>query len=285
VQVVKECYMVKQHPLFKTPDIDTIIWRYMSFGKLVAMIANEELHFSRLDQHEDSWEGFMPRNWDVGKSRYVRFTKYINCWHMNDGESDAMWKCYGNPYGETVAIKTTVGKLTRALEKSPIHIFIGEIDYAESESSTTNLYTPVLCKRNAFKHEQELRLCVSSDSCDNPPDFSPVIQQADALGCQITETELLKAAGKKGLCVAVDLSQLVEEIVLCPNRKPWLKEAVEYVVKTKLPRVRITESMIPQATVCPEEEACDVAGSVSAGSGLFRAQGDTAMIMGLIANR
>lgn len=251
--------MYKQHRSFKLPSKKTTIWRYMSFGQLSWLLSQGKLYFSRLDQHEDGWEGFMPRNWSKGNSRYIRFTAYINCWHMNGCESDAMWKCYGNPYGETVAIKTTVGKLIRALEKSPIDTFIGEIDYTEMESSATNLYTPVLCKRKAFNHEQELRLCVSSDSCDNPSGFSPVIQHADALGCQITETELLKAAGGKGLCVSVDLTQLVKEIVLCPNRKPWLKEAVEYVVQSKPPRVRITESVIGQDAVRANPDKLDVA--------------------------
>lgn len=236
--------MVKQHPLFRIPCRDTTIWRYMSFGQFSWLIAQEKLYFSRLDQHDDGWEGFVPRNWDLGKSLYARFTKYINCWHMNDDESDAMWKCYGNPYGETVAVKTSVNRLIKSLERSSASVYIGSIVYSESDTLETNLYTPVLFKRKAFQHEQELRLCISSDSCDNPPDFSPVIQQSDALGCQITEMVLLKAAGKKGSCVSVDLTQLVDGIILCPNRKPWLKEAVEYVARPKLPHVRITESVI-----------------------------------------
>lgn len=247
--------MFKKHRSFISPSESTVIWRYMSFGQLSWLIAQERLYFSRIDQHEDDWEGFMPKNWDRGKNRYIRFTTYINCWHVNDGESDAMWKCYGNPYGETVAVKTTVASLIRALDISPVPTYIGSVDYSESNSSETNLYTPVLYKRAAFQHEQELRLCISSDSCDNQPDFSPLIQQAkDTLGVEISETELLKAAGKKGLCVSVDLSQFINEIVLCPNRRPWLKEAVEYVVRPKLPHVRITESVISQDAVCPEEE-------------------------------
>ncbi|MDY0384039.1 hypothetical protein [Trichlorobacter sp.] len=245
--------MYKQHQAFKLPPETTIIWRYMSFGQFSWLIAHENLYFSRLDQHEDGWEGFMPRNWDKGKSRYIRFTKYINCWHMNDSESDAMWKCYGSPYGETVAVKTSVNRLIKSLERSSVPVYIGSVDYSESDTLETNLYTPVLFKRKAFQHEQELRLCISSDSCDNPLDFSPVIQQADALGCQITEMEFLKAAGEKGACVSVELNQFVDEIVLCPNRKPWLKEAVEYVARPKLPHVRITESVISQDTVCNEE--------------------------------
>jgi hypothetical protein len=225
----------------------------MSFGQLSWLIAQKMLYFSRLDQHEDGWEGFLPSNWDVGKSRYIRFTKYINCWHMNDCESNAMWKCYGSPYGETVAVKTTVGKLIRALDISPIPTYIGSVNYSESDSIETNLYTPVLFKRAAFLHERELRLCVSSESCDNQPDCSKLIRQVkSALGVEISETELLKAAGKKGLCVSVDINQFVDDIVLCPNRKPWLKEAVEYVARPKLPHVRITESVIAQDAVCPE---------------------------------
>lgn len=247
--------MYIKHRLFKLPSQKHTIWRYMSFGQLSWLIAQERLYFSRLDQHEDGWEGFLPSNWDVGKSRYVRFTKYINCWHMNDSESDAMWKCYGSPYGETVAVKTTVPRLIKALDISPIPTYIGSVNYSESDSIETNLYTPVLFKRAAFQHEQELRLCISSESCDNQPDCSKLIRQVkSALGVEISETELLKAAGKKGLCVTVDLNQFVDEIVLCPNRKPWLKEAVEYVVRPKLPHVRITESVISQDAVCPEEE-------------------------------
>lgn len=245
--------MFKQHRLFVTPDDKVIIWRYMSFGQLSWLIAQEKFYFSRLDHHEDGWEGFMPRNWDRGKGRYIRFTKYINCWHMNDCESDAMWKSYGSPYGETVAVKTTVGKLIRALDISPIPTYIGSVNYSESDSIETNLYTPVLFKRAAFLHERELRLCVSSESCDNQPDCSKLIRQVkSALGVEISETELLKAAGKKGLCVSVDINQFVDDIVLCPNRKPWLKEAVEYVARPKLPHVRITESVIAQDAVCPE---------------------------------
>lgn len=246
--------MFKQHRSFIFPPETTTIWRYMSFGQLSWMIEQEKLYFSRLDQHEDGWEGFMPSNWDRGKSRYIRFTTYINCWHMNYSESDAMWKCYGNPYGETVAVKTTVGRLIRALDMSPIPTYIGSIDYTESESLEANFYTPVLFKRAAFRHEQELRLCISSETCDNPPDFSPVLQQAEVLGCQITETEFLKAAGKKGLCVSVYLAQLIEEIVICPNRKPWFKEAVEYVVRSKFPHVSVTESAIAQDVVCNRED-------------------------------
>src|SRR5208282_2647886 len=100
--------MYKEHPVFKTPFHTCTVWRYMSFTKFAWLMAKESLYFSRLDQHNDQWEGLLPKNWNIDHLKYARFTKYINCWHMNGSESDAMWKLYGNPAGETIAIKTTV---------------------------------------------------------------------------------------------------------------------------------------------------------------------------------
>src|ERR1017187_2968717 len=42
----------------------------------------------------------------------------ISCWHENEGESVAMWKLYVSGR-EGVAIKTTVGRLERALTAKP----------------------------------------------------------------------------------------------------------------------------------------------------------------------
>ena len=76
---------------------------------------------------------------------------------MNESESDAMWKLYGNPAGETVAIKTNVGRLKKSLENSAIVVFIGKIMYEENNIPEGNLYFPVLHKRKPFQHEEELR--------------------------------------------------------------------------------------------------------------------------------
>lgn len=237
--------MYKKHPAFETPPRACTVWRYMSFAKFVWLIAKESLYFSRLDQHDDWWEGLLPRNWNIEDRKYVRFTKYINCWHMNNNESDAMWKLYGNSTGETVAIKTTVDGLIKSLEKSAIPVYIGKMKYEERDRPEANLYLPVTYKRKPFRHEKELRLCVSSASNGNPPDLTKLKRALAPLGIDNrSDVEILKEIGDKAIQVPVDLNQLIHEVVFCPNSKHSLSDSVQYIMGGKISHARIRESKI-----------------------------------------
>lgn len=136
--------MYVKHKAFDTPPDNQTIWRYLSFTKFVWLIAKESLYFARLDQYDDWWEGLLPERCKIEDRKYIRFNKYINCWHMNGSESDAMWKLYGNSTGETVAIKTNVGRLIKSLERCAEVVFIGKIKYEEQNIPEDNLYFPVL---------------------------------------------------------------------------------------------------------------------------------------------
>ena len=237
--------MYVKHRAFKTPTDDCVIWRYMSFAKFVWLIAEESLYFPRLDQHSDEWEGLIstpPENFKDRK--YIRFAKYINCWHINDNESDAMWKLYGPP-GENVAIKSTVGALKTSL-KDGTPVYIGEVDYREGVLPEGNLYWPVIYKRKAFGHEKELRLCISSPNNDNPPDLAKVKNELAFLGLNgQSEMELLKSIGLKGIPIRVDVNQLLKEVVICRSSGRYLYEAVDYILRGKgLHHVPIDESKL-----------------------------------------
>src|SRR5687768_8033982 len=97
--------------LFHPPsDAKIKIWRYMDFTKFVSMLENGGLFFSRLDCLDDPFEGSYPRADDeLAATKYsptvraasAAFTKMstrkrimVNCWHMNEHESAAMWKLY-----------------------------------------------------------------------------------------------------------------------------------------------------------------------------------------------
>lgn len=238
--------MYEEHSAFQTPPHSRIIWRYMSFEKFVWLIAQEKLYFARLDQHDDWWEGLIPKSWNSQNKKYIRFNAYINCWHMNNSESDSMWKIYGNQNGETVAIKSTVGHLIESLAKLSNSVYIGKIDYTERNMPQGNLYLPVTCKRKEFRHEKELRLCISSDSSFNPPNFSKLKQEFLSLGVEKSEMELLKDIysewNPKGISVKVDLSKLLREVIMCPDCRGSLKESVDYIVKRKVPGAKIKYS-------------------------------------------
>ena len=236
--------MYEKHPAFETPPHTCNIWKYMSFAKFAWLIATESLHFLRLDQHDDEWEGLVatkPEN--IEHRKYIRFTKYINCWHINNSESDAMWKLYG-PAGETVAIKTTVGALITSL-KSGDPVCIGKMNYKERNIPEGNLYWPVIFKRKPFQHEKELRLCISSPRNDNPPNLTRLKDEFALLGGKnLSEMELLKGIGPKEIPVHVDLTQLISEVVICPNSKEYLSESVDYIVKDKVSHIRVRKSRI-----------------------------------------
>ena len=95
---------------------DTIIWRYVKFGRFTDIIKTHGLWFSRPFAFDDRWEGLFPPSYvrrtrlytDANGISYTefdeefrkrmlrhRYAQFVNCWHMNDNESDAMWKLYG----------------------------------------------------------------------------------------------------------------------------------------------------------------------------------------------
>jgi len=156
-----------------------------------------------------------------------------------------MWKLYGSA-GETVAIKTTVGDLIKSLSKSPIPVHVGKIEYEEKDlPNEGSLYLPVIYKRRSFQHEKELRLCITSERNPNPPDLTPLKQALSSLRVQYkSDFEVLKAIGDKGISVSVDLDQLIREVYICPNSKPYLKDSVQYILRDKLSHKNIIDSYI-----------------------------------------
>jgi hypothetical protein len=69
------------------------------------------------EEHRERWEG--REAWRVREQRERReFEKdwtFVNCWHLNEAESDAMWKLYGSN-GKPIAVQTTYGRLARFVE-------------------------------------------------------------------------------------------------------------------------------------------------------------------------
>ena len=124
------------HPVFALPDdLDTIIWRYTSLAKFLAMLEDGALWFAQLRSLPDPFEGvpadavleeeralgdmvqamWINQGIDAETARKMapphrheltRQYTYVNCWHQNEYELMAMWRNYGK---EGVAIRSTVG--------------------------------------------------------------------------------------------------------------------------------------------------------------------------------
>ncbi len=116
---------------FEVPiDLDVLIWRYIDFPKFISMLEEKSLWFTRVDRLGDSFEGSTPRAeveyWKNHRNAYPnqkeiadrnecflrdmaklsRESTFVNCWHVNEHESVAMWQLYAKEK-TSIAIQST----------------------------------------------------------------------------------------------------------------------------------------------------------------------------------
>jgi hypothetical protein len=146
----------------------------------------------------------------------MRSCTYVNCWHLGDHESMAMWNGYGGgPYG--IPVRSRVGLLDRLLPDkygpAPTdHVFIRHVSYIDYSSELEHLpdehhaYAPFVCKSVAYAHESELRAVFSDMSLYRTSE------------CPV------------GRLLPVDLQCLIERVTVSPLAPSWF----DVVVRTKV---------------------------------------------------
>lgn len=93
----------------------------------------------------------------------------VNCWHMNEYESEAMWRLYAEN-GKAVAVETTFDDLKESIQRgessSVVYIYpVKYLDFFDSalqphECLVEGIHIPLL-KRISYKHENELRAFIA----------------------------------------------------------------------------------------------------------------------------
>ena len=226
--------MVEEHPIFKKPsNPNQKIWRYMDFTKFVELLNSSSLYFTRADKFEDIFEGSIPkisaelRNKQMlqlieKKKLLPKYTpefwedygiktkkEYaINCWHMNDLESAAMWKLYLKS-NEGIAIQSDYSKLYASLNSCKLLILIGTvnyIDYEKDKIDLTNGLAPYVHKRKSFSHENELRAIIWNSAAAN-------------------EGKVDLSNG--GISVKADLQALIENVYVSPDSPFWITKLIK----------------------------------------------------------
>jgi hypothetical protein len=100
---------------------------------------------------------------------YVMQRITVNCWHANDGESEAMWRLYADN-GKAVAIETTVDAFIRSIKsrRSAHHVQIYPVKYLDFFDKTLKPTDCVveghrapLLKRLSYQHENEVRAFIN----------------------------------------------------------------------------------------------------------------------------
>lgn len=226
----------------------------MDFSKYLSLLDQKSLFFCRLDLFEDSQEGLSPKNEieflenllnKQGKNRVVdksflrqqekwsRKNIAINCWHINDFESTAMWKIYLQT-GEGLAIKSTFKRLCDSFHvHTDDEISIGIVNYHDYDSHLwgNKLWFNILNKRIFFEYEKELR--------------AVILRYPKEMNKAKDVTELFKTAGiMGGINAKVDLEILVEEVIISPFAPTWFKNLVSSVTTKYNSNIKVNQSSI-----------------------------------------
>ena len=165
--------MYQDHPDLWPPPDDAVLWRYMDFTKFVSLLERDALFFSRPDLLGDPFEGSLspvtsaafPQDLKAGPIRVqdIDFRQVgriarVNCWHLGEFESEAMWRLYARER-EGVAIKTVFTRFKDAFvgEEEVVASMVRYRDYRTESIPYGNFLFPLLHKRISFQHEREVR--------------------------------------------------------------------------------------------------------------------------------
>ena len=222
------------------------IWRYMSLSRFVWLLQKRSLYFARSDLLGDPFEGVYPepmmkrfksvtkdlfklpgkpelRNFMVryayvsaGLSSKHRKTFYINCWHMNEDESLAMWKLYAS-HNEAICIQSTQDTLSRLLPRSAWLAPVNYIDYKTDSFDLGNAVNYVFHKRKSFEHERELRAAV----------FLPM-DPKDIVADHVV--------------LPIDINLLIKRVFVSPTAESNFKEIVEGLLKVYRVKASVSKS-------------------------------------------
>ncbi len=234
------------------PDNNQKIWRYMDFSKYVDLLTTSELHFTRADKLEDPYDcsgmqffGESSKQLSLKypqikeRTRQVntfgRLFVYLNCWHMNDVQSAALWKLYSENKYETIAIQTTFEKLDSEikLKWSRDGIRISKVKY-DLENAGEPIGNPpegrlfsilgwanIIYKRPSFAHEKELRAFIFQGYDKR--------KENDTLRNEAHLEKLMKERDEYIRTEKITPSDLIEKVYVSPHATDLFVELVKKV--------------------------------------------------------
>ncbi len=201
------------------PPDESVVFQYLSFPELLAVLQNKALWFTRLEEfRKDPQEGRLappPNATSEAVKTFARVEQEMrrrcaSCWTLDEGLSDLMWLGYAPHFG--VAIESTVGKLKRSFPgvSHPHLLNFNPIHYGPSNTGGVQL----MAKRARYSRDKEYRVLY-------------------------TEPEL---GDHKGISVPVDLDSLIIEIWVSPHGGgSWFADVVRKEVEKYLPHVRVAQ--------------------------------------------
>lgn len=257
---------------------DAIVWRHLDLLKFLSLLIDKELffpnsHYFAGDKREGTFseaqENELAASYEVtlppadvqgalNRHQFVKQlmegmarTKYfISCWYRSPHESDAMWKLYSGD----VALKTTVGRLHDCIGNTvntragvAMQAYISNVKYIDFSNANIwdqlnggSVIDMVLHKRQFFDFEKEVRIVLEA-----PVSIEQIMETGNLTGTNGTYRsggECFNCKPKKeSASVAVNIEQLIEEIVYSPYSTTQLKGVVKHFAEIHCPGVLLRD--------------------------------------------
>jgi hypothetical protein len=155
-------------------EAKTKLFRFVTLAQLMSFVESGKTYLTRVHQWPDTWEiplSRLPRKHSNGQIEYARYNAaedfYGQCW-TRLSESDAMWRSYSRD-GEGLMLETSADRfeLIRGIKAA----VMGPVIYYKSLDEVIDFdvrplppfLSEAFYKREAFAHEQEVRLLTLND--------------------------------------------------------------------------------------------------------------------------
>ncbi|WP_243360111.1 hypothetical protein [Fundidesulfovibrio terrae] len=206
---------------------ETTLWKYLTFEKFLDFLLMKRLYFRRADKLTDPFECLVPpevcmgdpadgtpqaeREFLAAHESYINSARtkvFLNSWHTNEHESEAMWKLFGGA-GHSLAIRSTLGRITSRLAGHDLTA--GKVlykDMVRDDCVISDIFDFALLKRKPFEHEREFRLIFINEGGDDNP----------------------RLLDSFGLHIPVEPADIVDRIYVSPLSEPWQFELTQSII-------------------------------------------------------
>jgi len=164
---------------------------------------------------------------------WLRSNTYINCWHENTNESEAMWNLYTKNISEAVVVKTKIELLRSGLPQDISIQSVAYMDFQGEEIMKNYCFSPFTTKRISFKHENEVRLIMQI----------PIYRDTDKIHKSFN-FEAINDKKSINIPLTKKLNEVITEIRLSPKSEPWVKDMVSIIMKKYKIDIPIIDSEI-----------------------------------------
>ncbi len=235
------------------PGYDAKIWRYMEFIKLLSILENNSLYFSRLDKlaEVDPFEGTYPRlnieypkkefeelpdefisrmgltskaKWDgirstdsgiIDCAKRERELTFVSCWHVQEYESAFMWNMYSKNT-DGIAIQTTFDKLCKSFKNyQEYSVFISKIYYIDYDKQAIEM-------NNGLYSYVHKRLSYKHEN-----ELRALIWTVEKENTY--QNNIYKE--QSGLLIPIDIKCLIENIYVSPIAPDWVVKQISDVCR------------------------------------------------------